>query len=87
MRQHDPDETVRYEVVMAIISAAKKDFNSVTDDLLNFVKERTLDKKVTGNIDFSINTPELKKKYCGIFCYSAFLNHHLCQFLSLGYRH
>lgn len=44
-RQHDPDETVRYEVVMAIISAAKKDFNSVTDDLLNFVKERTLDKK------------------------------------------
>lgn len=31
---------------MAIISAAKKDFNSVTDDLLNFVKERTLDKKV-----------------------------------------
>lgn len=46
LRQHDPDETVRYEVVMAIISAAKKDFNSVTDDLLNFVKERTLDKKV-----------------------------------------
>lgn len=44
-RQHDSDETVRYEVVMAIISAAKKDFNSVTDDLLNFVKERTLDKK------------------------------------------
>lgn len=31
---------------MAIISAAKKDFNSITDDLLNFVKERTLDKKV-----------------------------------------
>lgn len=50
MRQHDPDETVRYEVVMAIISAAKKDFNSVTDDLLNFVKERTLDKKVYFNI-------------------------------------
>ncbi|GIY69564.1 sister chromatid cohesion protein PDS5 homolog B-A [Caerostris extrusa] len=45
LRQHDPDETVRYEVVMAIISAAKKDFNSVTDELLNFVKERTLDKK------------------------------------------
>ncbi|KAG8200522.1 hypothetical protein JTE90_000597 [Oedothorax gibbosus] len=45
LRQHDPDETVRYEVVMAIISAAKKDFNSITDDLLNFVKERTLDKK------------------------------------------
>ncbi|KAL1432744.1 hypothetical protein MTO96_012953 [Rhipicephalus appendiculatus] len=44
-RQHDPAESVRYEVVMAIISAAKKDFGSVTEELLNFVKERTLDKK------------------------------------------
>ncbi|XP_077518233.1 cohesin associated factor B pds5 isoform X4 [Amblyomma americanum] len=44
-RQHDPEESVRYEVVMAIISAAKKDFSSVTEELLNFVKERTLDKK------------------------------------------
>lgn len=46
-RQHDPDENVRYEVVMAIISAAKKDFSAINDDLLRFVKERTLDKKVT----------------------------------------
>lgn len=45
LRQHDPEEVVRYEVVMAIISAAKKDFNSVSDELLTFVKERTLDKK------------------------------------------
>lgn len=45
LRQHDPEETVRYEVVMAIISAAKKDFTSISDELLNFVKERTLDKK------------------------------------------
>lgn len=45
LRQHDPEETVRYEVVMAIISAAKKDFTSISDDLLDFVKERTLDKK------------------------------------------
>ncbi|XP_064481267.1 sister chromatid cohesion protein PDS5 homolog B-like [Ornithodoros turicata] len=44
-RQHDPEETVRYEVVMAIISAAKKDFSSISEELLNFVKERTLDKK------------------------------------------
>lgn len=44
-RQHDPEENVRYEAVMAIISAAKKDFRSVTDELLTFVKERTLDKK------------------------------------------
>ncbi|KAG1710427.1 Sister chromatid cohesion protein PDS5 B [Nymphon striatum] len=46
-RQHDPDENVRYEVVMAIISAAKKEFSSINDDLLRFVKERTLDKKTT----------------------------------------
>ncbi|KAK7077880.1 Sister chromatid cohesion protein PDS5 A [Halocaridina rubra] len=47
LRQHDSEESVRYEVVMAIVSTAKKDFSIVSDseDLLNFVKERTLDKK------------------------------------------
>ena len=47
MRQHDSDEQVRYEVVMAIVSTAKRDFDIVSksEDLLNFVKERTLDKK------------------------------------------
>ena len=44
-RQHDQDENVRYEVVMAIISAAKKGIENVNEDLLSFVKERTLDKK------------------------------------------
>ena len=49
LRQHDSDENVRYQVVLAIVSTAKKDFSIVSDseDLLNFVKERTLDKKVT----------------------------------------
>ena len=47
LRQHDSEETVRYEVVIAIVSTAKKDFDIVarSEDLLNFVKERTLDKK------------------------------------------
>ncbi|CAG0898239.1 unnamed protein product [Darwinula stevensoni] len=47
LRQHDSDENVRYQVVLAIVSTAKKDFSIVSDseDLLNFVKERTLDKK------------------------------------------
>ena len=38
----------RYEVVMAIVSTAKRDLSIVADseDLLDFVKERTLDKKV-----------------------------------------
>lgn len=48
LRQHDSDEGVRYEVVMAIVTTAKKDFEVVSksEDLLEFVKERTLDKKV-----------------------------------------
>jgi sister-chromatid-cohesion protein PDS5 len=48
LRQHDADENVRYEVVMAIVTTARRDFEVVSDseDLLEFVKERTLDKKV-----------------------------------------
>nr|CAI5853212.1 unnamed protein product [Callosobruchus analis] len=47
MRQHDAEENVRYQVVMAIVTTAKNDFQVVSDseDLLEFVKERTLDKK------------------------------------------
>uniref|UniRef100_A0A8W7P9N7 Uncharacterized protein n=1 Tax=Anopheles coluzzii TaxID=1518534 RepID=A0A8W7P9N7_ANOCL len=47
IRQHDSDETVRYEVVMAIVETAKRDLQIVSEseDLLEFVKERTLDKK------------------------------------------
>lgn len=47
MRQHDSEENVRYQVVMAIVTTAKNDFQVVSDseDLLEFVKERTLDKK------------------------------------------
>lgn len=41
LRQHDSEESVRYEVVIAIVSTAKKDFDVVSrsEDLLNFVKE------------------------------------------------
>ncbi|QQP49616.1 Sister chromatid cohesion protein PDS5 -like protein BAlike, partial [Caligus rogercresseyi] len=47
VRQHDPYEAVRFEVVTAIVSAAKRNFSIVaeSEDLLNFVKERTMDKK------------------------------------------
>lgn len=46
-RNHDNDEVVRYEVVMAIVETAKRDFSAIqdSDDLLTIVKERTLDKK------------------------------------------
>jgi len=51
MRQHDGDESVRFEVVKAIVATAKWDFGIVSEseDLLNYVKERTLDKKVKIN--------------------------------------
>lgn len=66
LRQHDGDENVRYEVVMAIVTTARRDFQvsqicsrffrqlilffgpqvvSDSEDLLEFVKERTLDKR------------------------------------------
>lgn len=47
LRQHDAHEQVRYEVVMAIIATAQRDFEAVaeSEDLLHFVRERTLDKK------------------------------------------
>lgn len=49
LRQHDADENVRYEVVTAIVTTARRDFDIVSssEDLLTFVKERTLDKKVS----------------------------------------
>lgn len=48
LRQHDGEENVRFEVVKAIVATAKLDFSVVSEseDLLNYVKERTLDKKV-----------------------------------------
>ncbi|KAL4716469.1 hypothetical protein ACJJTC_015897 [Scirpophaga incertulas] len=47
LRQHDAHEQVRYEVVISIIATAQRNFQAVaeSDDLLHFVKERTLDKK------------------------------------------
>ncbi|KAH8252376.1 hypothetical protein KR038_010787 [Drosophila bunnanda] len=47
LRNHDLDEMVRHEVVMAIVETAKRDFNLGLEapDLLDIVRERTLDKK------------------------------------------
>lgn len=44
-RQHDQDENVRHEVVMAIVSCAKKSLDNISEELLRIVEERTLDKK------------------------------------------
>jgi hypothetical protein len=45
-RQHDSDEEVRIDVVQAIVGASKRALANVSGELLDCVKERTLDKKV-----------------------------------------
>lgn len=62
-RQHDPDENVRYEVVMAIISAAKKGIENINEDLLSYVKERTLDKKFKIRKEALFGMAQLYKQY------------------------
>ena len=46
-RRHDTDETVRVEVVLCIRGIVMKDIQLVSDELLDFLKERVLDKKVS----------------------------------------
>lgn len=45
-RALDPEESLRYEVIQEIIKAIKLDSNLITIELLNILKERTLDIKV-----------------------------------------
>lgn len=62
-RQHDQDENVRHEVVMAIISAARKGMDNINEDLLEFVKERTLDKKFKIRREALYGLAQLYKQY------------------------
>ncbi|KAG9509341.1 Sister chromatid cohesion protein PDS5-like B [Fragariocoptes setiger] len=62
-RQHDQDEGVRHEVVMAIISAAKKGIDNINEDLMSFVKERTLDKKFKIRREALYGMAQLYKQY------------------------
>lgn len=62
-RQHDPEESVRCEVVTAVIGAAKKDLNCVNEELLSFVKERTLDKKFKIRKEALLGLATLYKQY------------------------
>uniref|UniRef100_A0A8C1HN25 PDS5 cohesin associated factor B n=1 Tax=Cyprinus carpio carpio TaxID=630221 RepID=A0A8C1HN25_CYPCA len=45
VRSHDPEEAIRHDVIVSIVTASKKDLSLVNDHLLNFVRERTLDKR------------------------------------------
>lgn len=54
VRSHDPEEAIRHDVIVSIVTASKKDLSLVNDHLLNFVRERTLDKRVrTGRFNNS----------------------------------
>ena len=50
MRSHDPEEAIRHDVIVSIVTASKKDLSLVNDHLLNFVRERTLDKRVSSTL-------------------------------------
>ena len=44
VRSHDPEEAIRHDVIVTIITAGKRDLSLVNDQLLGFVRERILDK-------------------------------------------
>uniref|UniRef100_A0AAZ3P967 Uncharacterized protein n=1 Tax=Oncorhynchus tshawytscha TaxID=74940 RepID=A0AAZ3P967_ONCTS len=64
VRSHDPEEAIRHDVIVTIINAGKKDLNLVNDQLLGFVRERTLDKRVGGYVEAMMGLAQLFKKYC-----------------------
>jgi len=45
-RHRDADDNVRCAVVMAIVNTCKRGLNYVTEEMLQCVRERCLDKKV-----------------------------------------
>lgn len=56
VRSHDPEEAIRHDVIVTIITAGKRDLSLVNDQLLGFVRERTLDKRVSVHIVLSAIT-------------------------------
>lgn len=72
MRSHDPEEAIRHDVIVSIVTAAKKDILLVNDHLLNFVRERTLDKRVSRRVGES-----QRVLFC--VCYFIFETISLCS--------
>lgn len=54
VRSHDPEEAIRHDVIVSIVTASKKDLSLVNDHLLNFVRERTLDKRVSARLSLCL---------------------------------
>ncbi|KAJ8262415.1 hypothetical protein GJAV_G00166210 [Gymnothorax javanicus] len=64
VRSHDPEEAIRHDVIVTIINAGKRDLNLVNDQLLGFVRERTLDKRWRVRKEAMMGLAQLHKKYC-----------------------
>ncbi|CAB1327078.1 unnamed protein product, partial [Coregonus sp. 'balchen'] len=58
------EEAIRHDVIVTIINAGKKDLNLVNDQLLGFVRERTLDKRWRVRKEAMMGLAQLFKKYC-----------------------
>ncbi|XP_029458531.1 sister chromatid cohesion protein PDS5 homolog B isoform X2 [Rhinatrema bivittatum] len=63
VRSHDPEEAIRHDVIVSIVTAARKDLLLVTDHLLNFVRERTLDKRWRVRKEAMMGLANIYKKY------------------------
>uniref|UniRef100_A0AAY4CVY0 PDS5 cohesin associated factor B n=1 Tax=Denticeps clupeoides TaxID=299321 RepID=A0AAY4CVY0_9TELE len=64
VRSHDPEEAIRHDVIVSIVTACKKDLSLVNDQLLNFVRERTLDKRWRVRKEAMMGLAQIYKKYC-----------------------
>ncbi|XP_046718442.1 sister chromatid cohesion protein PDS5 homolog B isoform X2 [Silurus meridionalis] len=63
VRSHDPEEAIRHDVIVSIVTASKKDLALVNDPLLNFVRERTLDKRWRVRKEAMMGLAQIYKKY------------------------
>ncbi|XP_071847616.1 sister chromatid cohesion protein PDS5 homolog A-B-like [Apostichopus japonicus] len=63
-RVHDVEDDVRIEAVQALVSAAKKDISVISPEMLELVKERTLDKKWRIRKESILGLAHIYKKWC-----------------------
>ncbi|KAJ8028379.1 Sister chromatid cohesion protein PDS5-like B-B [Holothuria leucospilota] len=63
-RVHDVEDDVRGDAVQALVDTAKKDITSVTDEMLQLIKERTLDKKWKIRKEAILGLAHIYKKWC-----------------------
>ncbi|CAM9528228.1 sister chromatid cohesion protein PDS5 homolog B isoform X1 [Lampetra fluviatilis] len=63
VRSHDPEEAIRHDVIVSIVTASKKDLSLVNDQLLGYVRERMLDKRWRVRREAMMGLALIYKKY------------------------